>query len=208
MGVPRVTTHDKESVSTSQESFRSYIETRPFTRCLKTEVESLTVSSFRKRLDSLLRRFASGAFKLANANEGSVWFPDEKKEKLLVAWNSGSQARSLEQHAHQPLSAGLISAVYNDGRSVHENNVKTSGLHSQWIDIYLGQETLSLMARPLYLAGVCAGVVSCVQLESRSRRQSGFKPSEQEEFGQFCVLLGRLLEWNLILSEILGKLKP
>ena len=201
------TTPNEEVLSTSQESFRSYIETRPFTRCLKTEVESLTVSSFRKLLDSPLRRFAAGAFKLANASEGSVWFPDEKKEKLLVAWNSGSQARSLEQHVHQPLSAGLISAVYKDGRSVHENNVKTSGSHSQWIDIYLGQETLSLMARPLYLAGVRVGVVSCVQLGSPSHSQCGFKPCEQREFEQFSVLLGRLLEWNLILAEILEERK-
>lgn len=128
--------------------------------------------------------------------EASIWLVDREARALRMMYNTGPRAEQLVDVLTQPLSAGIISLVFQSEQGLIENRIRESSSHSKQVDDALSQETVALVAVPLHLFGVCVGVLSSVHLEKAPDTSSNaaFRLSDLRDLEMVSSVLQRLVE--------------
>jgi len=171
---------------------------------LAAAAESITPENFVSMLDDTMRHVLQLAFRLAEANDGTVWLVDEAKEALVPAYNTGPDAERILKF-RQPLTAGLVSMVFGNERPFLENDVPKNAKQDKTLDRQLGKQTLAMVIVPFYFLDACRGVISCVkqgvpgQAPPDSQR---FAESAQAFLVHAATILGRLLDLRVMRSTL------
>lgn len=180
--------------------------TARLTERVEAAARALNPDTFSAALDPLMRHVITDAFRLAGADEGTIWLVDDAEEHLLPVYNTGPDAARFVGGFRQPLARGLISLVYKNGQSLADNAIQRNAEQDRTLDQSLGVETIAMLAVPLYVARHLRGVISCVQLQPRSgpsRDAPGFRPADLQRIEQLSATLTRFLD-HLIVGTTVG----
>ena len=167
----------------------------------------VTPANFENILDPVIHGVLTGSFKQAGAHEGSIWLADEAGENLVIAFNSGANARDLVNRFKQPLASGMISLVFASEQPLCEHDVYRNQSHDPSLDKRLQVRTCSMIAVPFYFAQRTRGVLTCVQLKPagvESPEPPGFTGESLKAIGLGAAILSRLLDHQL-LKAVLGR---
>lgn len=146
------------------------------------------------------------AIRRAGGDDGSIWIADQQAGEMAVAVNFGSEAERIAGF-RQPLTKGLISAVFSAEQPLIENEVHKNTEHDPTLDRTLVKTTYAMIAVPFYFLNACRGVVTCVQLMDASVRDGtltadappppGFKADALEGVRAATMAAGQLFDYNL-----------
>jgi hypothetical protein len=170
--------------------------------------DAVDADTFSDLFDPLMRSVLQLGFTGAGAHEGTVWLADHGREHLVGVYNTGPDAH-LVRTFRQPLSAGLISMVFQTEQPFCENAVYRQSRQDKTLDRKLGKLTSAMIAVPFYFARSIRGVISCVQLRSADTDSPGFGPEprgfEPEHLRSVqlsAAVLTRLIDHSLITTTI------
>jgi hypothetical protein len=125
--------------------------------------DAISPANFLSICDEMLLKLLTDTFQRVSADEGSIWLLDERKQHLVIVYNSGPNAAKIVGFK-QPLDKGIVSLVVASQRAVIESNVYKNAKYSAALDEKLHSTTYAMIAVPLYFLNQVRGVISCVQL--------------------------------------------
>src|SRR5690348_11054245 len=105
--------------------------------------DAIDAETFPDVFDPLMRNVLRLGFTGAGAHEGTLWLADRAQEHLIGVYNTGPDAH-LVRTFRQPLSAGLISLVFQSEQPFCENDVYRQVQQDKTIDRKLGKVTCAM----------------------------------------------------------------
>lgn len=127
-------------------------------------------------LESSWEALFASAMREMEADEGTVWLLDDKGEALVPVHNSGPRARDFVAKFRQPLSKGLISAVFGTQIGMVEDFVYRNAEHDPQANQVTGVVTVHLGAVPFYFGGDTRGVVTAVKIREMGTGEADDPP--------------------------------
>ena len=168
---------------------------------------AVTPENFLSICDEMLLKLLKEAFGRIGADEGSIWLLDQKKQHLVVAYNSGPNTEKI-MGFKQPISQGIVSLVVASEHPFVENQVYKNAKHSKILDEKLHKTTYAMIAAPLYFLNEVRGVISCVQLfdveihngkaAPAGETPSGFGPPELNAIQTIAAVVRDLIDYRLL----------
>jgi transcriptional regulator with GAF, ATPase, and Fis domain len=166
--------------------------------------DAVDSDTFPDLFDALMRSVLQLGFNGAGAHEGTVWLADRARAHLIGVYNTGPAAHVVRTF-RQPLSAGLISMVFQSEQPFCENDVDRQLRQDKTLDRKLGKVTYAMIAVPFYFARSIRGVISCVQLRSAAADVAtelpGFELEHLRSVQLAAAVLTRLIDYSLIGSS-------
>jgi hypothetical protein len=132
---------------------------------MATMAAAVAGDRFAGMLDDVATRGLTHAFRLAGADEGTLWICNQEETHLIPVFNSGARPDSIVGAYRQPLSSGLISMVFLQEMAFCENNVYQNAGQDRTLDQKLQVLTCAMIAVPVKYSKRTRGVLSCVKLK-------------------------------------------
>jgi len=165
---------------------------------------NLDPEGFRGLVSSEARELLTQTLKHIRAHEGSIWIVDKEKDQLVICHNTGPKAGAMTNVIIQPLSTGLVSECFKEGKSLHHKGLFRHRKRSDVVDTELEQKTHQQISVPFHISDKICGVISAVQLVDDEQRENvnwGFKDEDVALLDSVSSAIGKLVEYKWLVNS-------